>query len=172
MGGKLKFTPFSPFSLKRNDYAQRAFNQIFRRRSTSRRTLSDHGGDVHFLSPCFGTLQGIEIQTAQYCRNYSRDVIAMKEQKKYSDLSIQHKRKIIAANRIGDIALSLISQQKGNQLVRLIQRNAISFSNQLSVEEVEAEIAKLDGLIDNSHSTKRKGISVLSEYRRTRFGDW
>ena len=93
------------------------------------------------------------------------------ETAKYSDLSIEHKRKIVAANRVGDIALSLISQQMGNQLVRLIQRNAISFSNKLSVEEIEAEIAKLDGLIDDSHSTKRKGISSLSEFRRIKFGD-
>lgn len=91
---------------------------------------------------------------------------------KYSDLSIEYKRKIVAANRLGDIALSLISKEMGNKLVRLLQRNAISFSNKLSVEEVEKEIAKLDGLVVNSHPTKRKGVSILSEYRRTRFGDW
>ncbi len=85
----------------------------------------------------------------------------------YSKLSNHHKRKIIAVNRIGDIALNYIASQGNNNLVRMIQRNAFSFANNLSDEEVDKAMIHLDQLVEEAKG-KDARVNIADSNRQSK----
>jgi hypothetical protein len=87
---------------------------------------------------------------------------------KYSGLSIYHKRKILAANRLASMALALLASQGSNNVVRQLQRNAVHYSNTLSEKEIEKQIAEFDLLIEEAKSPKAKSIDEITARRKTR----
>lgn len=82
----------------------------------------------------------------------------------YAGLSIYHKRKIIAANRLGTVSLSYLAASGSNDLCLKFTKNAILYSNSLSDKEVEEEIANLDQLVEKA----KQDTNVISMKRKTR----
>lgn len=87
----------------------------------------------------------------------------------YAGLSICHKRKIVAANKLAQLVLTFLASQGNNNLCRSFTNKAISYSNTISYEEVEKEIAMLDELVEprktSSNVTSLKGRKSRSLFR-------
>ncbi len=84
----------------------------------------------------------------------------------YAGLSIYHKRKIVAANKLAQLALTFLASQGNNNLCRSFTNKAISYSNTISDHEVNEEIAKLDELVEAAKSSTK--VTTLKGRRKTR----
>ena len=86
---------------------------------------------------------------------------------KYADLDMDHKRKILAANRTATTALNYLRAKGSNDLAKLFTKNAVLYANKLSEDEVEKQIAELDHVVEESRK-KERFLDEFSARRKTR----
>lgn len=68
----------------------------------------------------------------------------------YSNLSMEHKRKILTAKRLANICLTFLASTRNNRLANAFKIQSISDIRHLSDEEVNAEINILDKVVEQS----------------------
>ena len=91
--------------------------------------------------------------------------MSKQEEGRYGDLDMERKRRMIAAHEQGNIALNFLRKQGNNKLVRMFLTRAKIYAHRLTDEQVNAEIAKLDQLVEESQKQHNRNNKVRSLFR-------